>query len=400
LSLYGPPAQVATVAALSLIILLALLEAAMPALRSRRRMRVPAGRIAGLRRQIGAEPRRARRATQALRATLLLLLVATAWLSPPAARPTISLIAIAGLAALLVATGGGWLRRPGRLGNGAAACMFWPLAPFFLMMRPPPNALPPTQTDPSETIADIADALATESAERQRMVEALLDLERRTVEDVMVPRSDIDGIDIAADWDEIGERLRNTPHTRMPLFDGDLDRVQGIVHMRLVANELAAGRLTRERLVEIAARREALFAPEGTTLYDQLLRFRRLRRRIAFVVNEYGDLQGLVTLEDILEEVVGEFTTQPAPQFARISAHAAGGQIVPGTLTLREINRALGWNLPTTGPRTLSGLIVEQLESIPDPGATLVVAGHAIEVLQVADNAVRTARIWPTAAGH
>ncbi len=400
MSNYGPTAQIATVAVLILIILLAMLEAAMPALRSRRRVRVAAGGIARLRRQIGAEPRRARHATQALRAVLLLLLVIAAWAAPPPARPAVALIAVTGLAGLVAVTGGGWLRRPGRLGDGAAACIFWLLVPFFLLLRPAPNARQPAQSDPSETIADIADALATESAERQRMVESLLDLERRTVEDVMVPRSDIDGIDIADEWDAITERLRNTPHTRMPLFDGDLDRVQGIVHMRLVANELAAGRLTRERLVEIAARREALFAPEGTTLYDQLLRFRRLRRRIAFVVNEYGDLQGLVTLEDILEEVVGEFTTQPAPQFARISAHAAGGQVVPGTLTLREINRALGWNLPTTGPRTLSGLIVEQLESIPDPGATLIVAGHAIEVLQVADNAVRTARIWPAAAGN
>lgn len=215
----------------------------------------------------------------------------------------------------------------------------------------------------------------------------------------MVPRSEIDGIDSTADWDEISARLRQTPHTRMPLYDGDLDRVQGIVHMRLVANELAAGRLTRERLVEIAARREALFAPEGTTLYDQLLRFRRLRRRIAFVVDEYGDLQGLVTLEDILEEVVGEFTTQPAPQLARISRHADGSYVVPGTVTLREINRTLGWNLPTDGPRTLSGLIVEQLEAIPEAGASLTVGNHAIEVLQVADNAVRTARIRQAAAG-
>lgn len=397
MSHFGGPAQVAIVAVLLLIILLALLEAAMPALRSRRPKRRVAGWTARLRRQIGAEPRRARHATQALRATLLLLLVGAAWLSPPTARSTVALIAVTGLAGLLVMAGGGWLRRPGRAGGWASACIFWLLAPFFLLLRPVNTARAPAPSDPSETVADIADALATESAERQRMVESLLDLERRTVEDVMVPRSDIDGIDIADDWDEISERLRNTPHTRMPLFDGDLDRVQGIVHMRLVANELAAGRLTRERLVEIAARREALFAPEGTTLYDQLLRFRRLRRRIAFVVNEYGDLQGLVTLEDILEEVVGEFTTQPAPQVARISAHAAGGQVVPGTLTLREINRTLGWNLPTTGPRTLSGLIVEQLESIPDPGVTLIVGGHTIEVLQVADNAVRTARIWPAA---
>ena len=174
------------------------------------------------------------------------------------------------------------------------------------------------------------------------MVEALLGLERRRVEDVMVPRSEIDGIDITAEWDEISGRLRETAHTRMPLFDGDLDRVHGIVHMRLVANELASGRLSRERLREIAARREALFTPEGTTLYEQLLRFRRLRRRIAFVVDEYGDLQGLVTLEDILEEVVGEFTTQAEPRSGRIDADADGSHVVPGALSLREVNRRLG----------------------------------------------------------
>jgi Mg2+/Co2+ transporter CorB len=225
------------------------------------------------------------------------------------------------------------------------------------------------------------------------MVEALLGLERRRVEDVMVPRSEIDAIDAAAPWDEIAARLRATSHTRMPLFEGELDRVQGIVHMRLVANELAAGRLTRERLREIATRREALFTPEGTTLYEQLLRFRRLRRRIAFVVDEYGDLQGLVTLEDILEEVVGEFTTQAEPPLGRIDAHADGSHVVPGALSLREINRRLGAALPVDGPRTLSGLIVERLESIPEPGTVLRVGSSSIEVLQVAGNAVRTARV-------
>ena len=225
------------------------------------------------------------------------------------------------------------------------------------------------------------------------MVEALLGLEQRRVEDVMVPRSEIDAIDIAAPWTEITGHLRDTAHTRMPLFDGDLDQVHGIVHMRLVANELAAGRLTRDRLREIAARREALFTPEGTTLYEQLLRFRRLRRRIAFIVDEYGDLQGLITLEDILEEVVGEFTTQEEHAFGRIDAHADGSHVVPGSLALREINRRLGAGLPVDGPRTLSGLIVERLEAIPEPGAQLIVGTASIEVLQVAGNAVRTARL-------
>jgi len=309
---------------------------------------------------------------------------------------TVALITIAGLALLLA--GGGALRRPGKPGERAAAVMLWPLAPCFLLLPPARSGQLAEQRDPDETIADIAEALASESAERQLMVEALLDLEQRSVEDVMVPRSEIEGIDIAADWDEVIALLRRTQHTRMPLFEGDLDRVLGIVHMRLVANEIAAGRLTRDRLREIAGQREALFTPEGTTLHAQLLRFRRLRRRIAFVVDEYGDVRGLVTLEDILEEVVGEFTTQPATPRLDFSARRDGSYVVPGSVTLRAVNRALGMSLPTDGPRTLSGLIVEHLESIPEPGAILTLGGRMIEVLQVADNAVRTARILPSPA--
>jgi CBS domain containing-hemolysin-like protein len=391
----GTPVWVAPFAALAFVLLAGLVEAAMPVLRARVRAHgaMHESLPRRLRRRIGSEPRRARLASSLLRVTLLCGLIACIGLAPAPARLPASVIAAAGLALLFLLLGNGWLRRGPRHGERAAALVIWLLAPFFLLLPRTSVARPSPPRDPEETIADLADALATESSERQRMVEALLDLELRTVEDVMVPRSEIDGIDSTADWEEISARLRQTPHTRMPLYDGELDRVQGIVHMRLVANELAAGRLTRERLIEIAARREALFVPEGTTLYDQLLRFRRLRRRIAFVVDEYGDLQGLVTLEDILEEVVGEFTTQPAPQLARISRHADGSYVVPGTLALREINRTLGWNLPTDGPRTLSGLIVEQLEAIPEAGASLIVGNHVIEVLQVADNAVRTARI-------
>ncbi|MEX1993294.1 MAG: transporter associated domain-containing protein [Steroidobacteraceae bacterium] len=398
----GTGASLALIAALTLVLLAGLVEAAMPVLRARFRPRISTreGPLARLRRRIGSDPRRARRAMTGLRTTLLIALLACIGFAPGAARLPVAVAAAAGLALLFLLLGNGWLRRAGKLGEGAALITAWLVAPFFLLLRPTPATRLAPPRDPAETIADIADALANESAERQRMVEALLDLEQRTVEDVMVPRSEIDGLDGTAAWDEIVARLRQTPHTRMPLYDGDLDRVQGIVHMRLVANELAAGRLTRARLAEIAARREALFVPEGTTLYDQLLRFRRLRRRIAFVVDEYGDLQGLVTLEDILEEVVGEFTTQPAPQAARIERRADGSVVVPGTLALRELNRALGWNLPVDGPRTLSGLIVEQLEAIPEAGARLHVGGHAIEVLQVADNAVRTARMWQAPAAE
>lgn len=387
-------------AAVVLLILTVLLEAATPALRSRRLPARRPGDTAALRlrRRFATEPRRARRAAWLLRITLLGALSACVLLAPIENRMTVALITIAGLALLLVLAGGGALRRPGKPSERAAAVMLWPLAPYFLLLPSARSGQPAARRDPDETIADIADALASESAERQLMVEALLDLERRSVEEVMVPRSEIEGIDIAADWDEVVALLRRTQHTRMPLFEGDLDRVLGIVHMRLVANEIAAGRLTRDRLREIAGQREALFTPEGTTLHAQLLRFRRLRRRIAFVVDEYGDVRGLVTLEDILEEVVGEFTTQPAMLRLDFSARPDGSYVVPGGVTLRSINRALGMSLPTDGPRTLSGLIVEHLEAIPEPGASLTLGGCTIEVLQVADNAVRTARILPSPA--
>lgn len=388
------------VAALALLVLAGLIEAAMPALRARRAapasLEVPW--IAGLRRRMADEPRRTRLAAVLLRALVLGALIGCIVLAPAEARLRVAAAVAVGLAALTLLGGIGWLRRDGWLRRNAAAVVAWLVAPAFLLL-PRDDGGAQAERDPGDSIADLADALVGESAERQGMVEALLGLEQRRVEDVMVPRSGIDAIDITADWDEIIGRIRETAHTRMPLFDGDLDRVHGIVHMRLVANELAAGRLSRERLKEIAVRREALFTAEGTTLYDQLLRFRRLRRRIAFVVDEYGDLQGLVTLEDILEEVVGEFTTQVEAPLGRIDARPDGSHVVPGGLTLREINRRLGSALPVDGPRTLSGLIVERLESIPEPGTTLRVGSSSIEVLQVADNAVRTARLRVLPAG-
>jgi Mg2+/Co2+ transporter CorB len=389
-------------AAIALLILTALLEIATPALRSRRLpARRPRDRAAlRLRHRFATEPRRARRAAWLLRITLLGALLLSLMLTPVEDRMTVALVTVAVLALLLGFAAGGALRRPGVPSRLAAALMLWLLAPYFLLLPSARGGQSATRRDPDETIADIADALATESAERQFMVEALLDLERRSVEDVMVPRNEIEGIDIAADWDDVIALLRRTQHTRMPLFEGDLQRVLGIVHMRLVTNEIVAGRLDRERLREIAAQREALFTPEGTTLYAQLLRFRRLRRRIAFVVDEYGEVQGLVTLEDILEEVVGEFTTQPALPSLEFSARPDGSFVVPGAVTLRAVNRALEMNLPTDGPRTLSGLIVEQLEAIPEPGARLTLGGRTIEVMQVADNAVRTARILPSPAAH
>jgi Mg2+/Co2+ transporter CorB len=383
------------IAAILLILLTGLIEAAVPALRSRRQppATIEESWLARLRRRMGDEPRRTRLAAACLRGTVLALILLAIALAPEPERLAVAVTAACGFALLVLLAGMGWLRRDGATSERAAGLVAWLVAPWFALLRPGDGAKPAAMRDSAEAIADIADALVTEPAERHAMVEALLGLTRRRVEDVMIPRSEIDGIDITSDWNEVMARIRETPHTRMPLFEGELDRVHGIIHMRLIGNELAIRPLTRERLREIAARREALFTPEGTTLYEQLLRFRRLRRRIAFVVDEYGDLQGLVTLEDILEEVVGEFTTEAALPAGRIDARADGSHVVAGAMTLREINRRLGCSLPLDGPRTLSGLIVERMESIPQPGAVITIGDSSIEVLQIAGNAVRTARL-------
>jgi Mg2+/Co2+ transporter CorB len=228
----------------------------------------------------------------------------------------------------------------------------------------------------------------------QQMLMSILDLERITVNDIMIPRQDIAGIDLEDDWERILEQLRQTPHTRLPVYQGDMDNMVGLLHMKRVAQELARGSLDRDRLAEVASQREPYFVPEGTALTVQLTNFQRFRRRVAFVVDEYGDVLGLVTLEDILEEIVGEFTTDPATVSHRdIYREPAGSYIVNGSATIRMLNRALGWTLPTDGPKTLNGLVIEQLETIPEAGTSLRIGSLDMEVMQIADNTIRTVRI-------
>lgn len=234
---------------------------------------------------------------------------------------------------------------------------------------------------------------------QQRLLGTLLDLESATVEDIMIPRSDIASIDLSDDWDTILEVLRTTPHTRLPVCMENLDNIVGILHMKKVAHALAHGGLTRESLAELAREREAYFVPEGTTLSLQLHNFQRDRRRIALVVDEYGDMRGLVTLEDILEEIVGEFTSDPSTLHKDIHRDTDGSYVVNGAINVRVLNRTLGWTLPTDGPRTLNGLILEMLETIPEPGTGLRIDDIGVEILQVADNAVKTARMRPIEAG-
>ncbi len=248
-----------------------------------------------------------------------------------------------------------------------------------------------------ELRAVVAEASPLIPARHRQMLLSVLDLGEVTVDDIMIPRQEIDGIDVAENWEDVLEKLRQTPHTRLPVFDGELDNLIGMLHMKRIARELLRDSLTRERLIEIAASRPPCFVPERTPLAVQLQNFQRDRRRHAFVVNEYGDIEGLATLEDILEEIVGEFTSNPATVTHKdVHTEKPGVFIVNASATIRALNRALQWHLPTDGPKTVNGLLLERLETIPEPGTTVRVGDYLFEVLQTADNAVRTVRVRTT----
>jgi len=241
----------------------------------------------------------------------------------------------------------------------------------------------------------VAEAGAMIPQRHQRMLLSLLDLEKATVEDIMVPRNEIVGIDITDPGDRIRAQLVNSQHTRLPLYSGSIDDLRGIIHLRNALKVIQEEPFDAQVLLRQA--REPYFIPEGTPLNQQLLNFQNQKRRIGFVVDEYGDIQGLVTLADILEEVVGEFTSDPAQRVKNVSMEADGSYVVNGGITIRSLNRTLGWKLPTAGPRTINGLVLEQLEEIPKPGKQIRIRDYLIEITETQANAVRTARIRPPA---
>lgn len=227
----------------------------------------------------------------------------------------------------------------------------------------------------------------------QRMLLSILDLEKVTVEDIMVPRNEVVGIDIEDDWDAIEELLVTSQYTKLPVYRNDIDDVIGFLYLRNVLHLLTQEEFGRNDLLEIL--REPYFIPEGTPLNKQLINFQRQRRRIGLVVDEYGEIKGLVTLEDILEEIVGEFTTDPAAISKDIHPQEDGSYLIDGGSYVRELNRLLKWDLPTAGPKTLNGLILEHMEAIPEPGTSMLLSGYQVEIVQTKDNAVKTVRIRP-----
>ena len=230
-------------------------------------------------------------------------------------------------------------------------------------------------------------------AKHKDMLVSILDLEKVTVTDIMVPRNEVVGIDLDDDLDSILRLLRNSQHTRLPVFKGDINDIQGILHLRNTTKLLQKDDLNKDMILQLCT--EPYFVPESTPLNTQLINFQKGRRRFGVVVDEYGEVLGLATLEDILEEIVGEFTTDYASTSPDIIPQNNGTYIIDGTASLRVINKSLSWKLPIDGPKTLNGLITETLENIPDSNVCLRVGGHRVEVLQIKDNVVKAVIVHP-----
>lgn len=229
----------------------------------------------------------------------------------------------------------------------------------------------------------------------QDMLVGILDLEKVTAEDIMIPRSEIVSIDINDDWKDIQRQLVNAQHTRVLLYRDSIDDAVGFVHMRDALRLLSKDQFTKATLLR--AVREIYFTPESTPLHTLMYQFQAVKERIGLVVDEYGDIQGLVTLEDILEEIIGDFTTSILPTYSKeANVQQDGSVLVDGSANLRELNKEMDWHLPTEGPKTLNGLILEHLEDIPDANISMRLAGYPMEIIEIKDNMIKTVRILPT----
>ena len=225
----------------------------------------------------------------------------------------------------------------------------------------------------------------------------LFELEKITVDDVMTAHTLAEVIDFDSPIEDILQRITNSHHTRLPVREGDSEVIIGIIHIRKVINQLRAhqhnGDLTKEALREIIE--EPYFVPAGTPLYAQIQQFQEKQERIALVVDEYGEFKGLVTLEDILEEVIGDFTTQSPSRAGSYRQEADGSWLVDGSSMLRDLNKKLSLNLPLSGPRTLNGLVIEHFEDIPEAGTSFRIGNHTLEIVQTQDRIVKSVKIFP-----
>ena len=226
--------------------------------------------------------------------------------------------------------------------------------------------------------------------EHKDMLLGILDLEHATVEDIMIPINEIHGIDLDDGIDEIKKQLYASSYSNLPLFKTNIDKVQGYLRIKELFSLIDNDDFDHDKLLSI--KRDAYFIPNNTSLYQQLINFQQNKQQLAIVVNEYGSILGLVTLQDVLEEVIGEFTTDPSDSSPDIQKKDDGTLLINGNITIRELNRSLHWSLPINGPKTLNGLILEYLESIPEQGTSLKLYGHPLEIVQMEENAVKLAK--------
>ncbi len=240
----------------------------------------------------------------------------------------------------------------------------------------------------------VHEAGAAISSNHQDMLLGILELEKVTVDDIMVPRNELIGIDLDDSIADILEQLTHCQHTRLIVYRENIDNIVGMLHVRRVLRIL--GRVKEFNINELEKLTiEPYYLPEGTPLHTQMLKFQEQKRRTGLVVDEYGVLQGMVTLDDILEEIIGEFTTDLQTFNQDIQAQEDGSFFVVGSTTIREINKRLDWELPTEGPKTINGVILEHLEDIPEAGTSLRINNYTFEITQVVDNAVKKVKIFP-----
>ena len=221
-------------------------------------------------------------------------------------------------------------------------------------------------------------------------------LDNITVNDILVPRSDVDGINLDDSIEEIIEQLRANKRTRLPMFHSDINQVEAVLNTRQIRHLLNDGNLTLDALQ--AASYEPYFVPESTPLQLQLLNFHKQQRRLGMVVDEYGEVLGIVTLEDILEEIVGEFESEHSLDNPHIHAQGDGRMVIDGAASIRDLNKCLGWHLPSDGPKTLNGLVTEALETIPESAVCLKIGRYRLEILETEENRVSKVLIWHTSS--
>jgi Mg2+/Co2+ transporter CorB len=244
----------------------------------------------------------------------------------------------------------------------------------------------------------VSEAGALIPTRRRHMLLNILALEEVSVDDIMVPRNEVYGVDLDDNDDDILRCIQTSSHTRLPVWREDINNIVGVLHLRNISKIIDKQGLDRDALER--EMEQPYYIPEGTPLNTQLMNFQQKKHRLAVVVDEYGEVLGLVALEDILEEIVGEFTSNLAESEESIFPQRDGSYIVAGTANIREVNKALEWQLPTDGPKTLSGLILEYLESFPDANAGLAIGNYRLEILELEGNVVQAVRaqVAPTSA--